>query len=68
MICIVDILLCVADLIPFDGDPNHGFDLITFISQLTGLIALAALGFAYTARYEQHKAAGPEDKSYIFHT
>ena len=26
------------------------------------LVVLAALGFAYTARYEEHKAAGLEDK------
>ena len=42
-----------------------GIPISTFpevFGQLTQLIAFTALSFAYTARYEQHKEAGLEDK------
>ena len=63
LLAVVGVLLCVAVVVSFTGDPNRGFDLITFICQSTSVIVLAALGFAYTARYEEHKATGLADKA-----
>ena len=40
----------------------RAFDLIRLISNISMLAAWAALCFAYVAHYEEHKAAGLEDK------
>ncbi len=56
---IAGVFLLATMLIP----AFSGFFLINgFLSSLTPLIVLLALGFAYTARYEEHIAAGLEDK------
>lgn len=38
-------------------------DTVAIICSITPMFILAALGFAYTARYEEHKAAGLADKA-----
>ena len=55
ILVLVGILLLVADIYTFAADPNHGFDIITMIGMSSGLIAHAAIGFAYVSRYEEHK-------------
>ena len=65
LLIIVGILLCTAEILSFISNP-HQIDLETImviICQSSSPIALAALGFAYTARYEEHKAAGLEDNN-----
>ena len=42
---------------------SGSFLINTFFNGITPLILLFALGFAYTARYEEHKAAGLADKA-----
>ncbi len=55
------LLLLAAFVITSIEHPFFGFTQI--ISDLTPMAILAALGFAYTARYEEHKAAGLADKA-----
>ena len=64
ILVLVGILLLVADIYTFAADPNHGFDIITMIGMSSGLIAHAAIGFAYVSRYEEHKTGDNlDDKS-----
>ena len=66
LLLIVGVLLCVAEVTSFIDGPAHRFDFDSIqlmICQSTAIIAHVALGFAYTARYEQHKAAGLADKA-----
>lgn len=60
LLVIAGVLLLPKQFLPlFSGQ----FLINAFFYQLTPLIILLALGFAYTARYEAHKAAGLADKA-----
>ena len=59
LLVVTGALLLVSQILPSFGIP---FNFAPFANALTPLIVLLALGFAYTARYEEHKAAGLEDK------
>lgn len=57
----VNVVLGVISVCSHVGAFELGL-LLPFFRQSVSLVALAALGFAYTARYEAHKADGLEDK------
>ena len=68
LLVIAGALLFIKVIMGFWAVPPHaenaGFAVMVMpvIRQAALLIDLAALGFAYTARFEEHKAAGLEDK------
>ena len=62
LLILAGIMLLVAEILSLVTGPMHMFDIVTIICKSTSVVTLAALGFAYTARYEQHKEAGLEDK------
>lgn len=54
-------VLLLADEISLIATQGASLSFMIVISKAVPMILLAALGFAYAARYEQHKDAGLED-------
>ena len=60
LLVVTGALLLVSQILPSFYIP---FNFAPIGNALTPLIVLLTLGFAYTARYEEHKAAGLADKA-----
>lgn len=59
LLLIAGILLLATTILPIIMD---GFNINGFFNACSSQIMILTLGFAYTARFEEHKAAGLEDK------
>ena len=60
LMTVVGVLLTASAVIVISSFPE--FNIMRCISNLTQVVCWADIGFAYVARYEQHKAAGLADK------
>ena len=62
LLILVGLILLADAVIHFVMMDTSTVEFIRVVGYLTPMAYLFALGFAYTARYEQHKEAGLEDK------